>query len=40
MLLEKGEPLERVVCDHISAMTDRYAIAKFEEIYVPASWHG
>lgn len=40
MLLERGEPLERVVCDHISAMTDRYAIAKFEEIYVPASWHG
>ena len=40
MLLDRGEPLERVVCDHISAMTDRYAIAKFEEIYVPASWHG
>ncbi len=40
MLLSRGEPLERVVCDHISAMTDRYAIAKFEEIYVPASWHG
>lgn len=40
MLLERGEALERVVCDHISAMTDRYAIAKFEEIYVPASWHG
>lgn len=40
MLIERGEPLERVVCDHISAMTDHYAIAKFEEIYVPASWHG
>lgn len=40
MLLDRGEPLERVVCDHISAMTDRYAIATFEEIYVPASWHG
>ena len=39
-LLDKGEPLERVVCDHISAMTDRYAIATFGEIYVPASWHG
>lgn len=39
-LLESGEPLERVVCDHISAMTDRYAIATFEEIYIPASWHG
>lgn len=40
MLLDRGEPLERVVCDHVSAMTDRYAIATFEEIYVPASWHG
>ncbi len=40
MLTERGEPFERVVCDHISAMTDRYAIAKFEEIYVPVSWHG
>ena len=39
-LLERGEPLERVVCDHISAMTDRYAIATFGEIYVPVSWHG
>lgn len=38
MLLERGEPLEKVVCDHISAMTDRFAIAKFEEIYVPNSW--
>ena len=40
LLLDRGEALERVVCDHISAMTDRYAIATFEEIYVPASWHG
>ena len=39
-LLDKGEPLERVVCDHISAMTDRYAVATLEEIYVPARWHG
>lgn len=40
LLIDRGEPLERVVCDHISAMTDRYAIATFEEIYVPATWHG
>ncbi len=39
LLLNRGEPLERVVCDHISAMTDRFAIARFEEIYIPASWH-
>ena len=39
-LMEKGETAERVVCDHIAAMTDRYAIAKFEEIYIPRVWYG
>lgn len=28
----------RVVCDYISGMTDKFAIDKFEEIYVPAAW--
>lgn len=37
---EKGEPKERIVCDYIGAMTDRFAIAKYEEIYIPRSWHG
>lgn len=37
-LQNQGEPVERLVCDHISSMTDRYAIARFEEIFVPASW--
>lgn len=31
---------ERVVCDHIASMTDRYAISTFEEIYVPKIWLG
>ena len=39
-LIEKGEPEEKVVCDYIGAMTDRFAIAKYEEIYIPKSWHG
>lgn len=26
------------VCDYIAGMTDRFAIRKFEEIYVPQSW--
>ena len=39
-LMEKGEPKERIVCDYIGAMTDRFAIAKYEEIYIPKSWHG
>ncbi len=39
-LINQGEPEEKVVCDYISAMTDRFAIAKYEEIYIPKSWHG
>lgn len=39
-LIDKGEPEEKIVCDYIAAMTDRFAIAKFEEIYVPKVWHG
>ncbi len=31
-------PLERIVCDHISAMSDRYAISLYEELYIPKSW--
>ena len=37
-LMEKGETRERVVCDYIGAMTDRFAIAKYEEIYIPRCW--
>ncbi len=33
--LELGDPKERVVCDYISSMTDRFAIARFNDIYVP-----
>ncbi len=39
-LIRRGEPEEKVVCDYIGAMTDRFAIAKYEEIYIPKSWHG
>ena len=39
-LIDRGEPVEKVVCDYIGAMTDRFAIAKYEEIYIPKSWHG
>ena len=30
---------ERAVCDYIAGMTDRYAVAKFNEIMVPQSWN-
>lgn len=39
-LINRGEARERVVCDHLAGMTDRFAIAKYEEIYIPKSWHG
>lgn len=37
-LIKLGEPEEKIVCDYIAAMTDRFAIAKYEEIYIPRSW--
>lgn len=37
-LIDEGEPKERVVCDYVAAMTDRFAIALYEEIYIPKSW--
>ncbi len=37
-MLEEGEPLDRVVCDYIAGMTDQYAVAKFNEIFVPKQW--
>ena len=37
-MLMEGEKKERVVCDYISGITDQYAIAKFEEYYLPLAW--
>lgn len=37
-LLSEGEPRERVVCDYVGAMSDRFAIAQYEKIYIPKSW--
>ncbi|NLD48575.1 MAG: deoxyguanosinetriphosphate triphosphohydrolase [Clostridiaceae bacterium] len=31
--------LDRVVCDYIAGMTDRYAVKKFHDIFIPESWH-
>ena len=30
--------LERTVCDYIAGMTDKYAVDKFTEIFVPSGW--
>lgn len=37
-MLEAGERKDRVVCDYIAGMTDQYAVAKFQEYYMPKSW--
>lgn len=37
-LLSEGEPREKVVCDYVGAMSDRFAIAQYEELYIPKSW--
>ena len=38
MLINRGEPEERVVCDYIAGMTDQYAMKKFSELYIPGAW--
>ena len=37
---QENVPKEIIVCDHVSGMSDRFAIAKYEEIYIPRNWHG
>ena len=32
------DSVERRVCDYIAGMTDRYAIAVFENLFVPKVW--
>ena len=34
----KSSDNHRNVCDYIAGMTDRYAISKFKEIFIPHSW--
>ena len=38
IFIDKGEPLERVICDYIAGMSDQYSVARFEEIFVPVFW--
>ena len=39
-LVERGEARERVVGGYIGAMTDRFAVARYEDIYIPRYWCG
>ena len=34
----KEKTKEQTVCDDIAGMTDRYAIVKFKEIFIPGVW--
>jgi dGTPase len=35
----RNEPIERLVVDYISGMTDRFAVSTFERLFVPHSWN-
>jgi dGTPase len=39
VLMAQGEPLERVVCDYIACMTDRYSISTYKKLFIPKSWN-
>lgn len=34
------EPVERCVCDFIASMTDRFAINRYSELFIPEVWRG
>ena len=36
----KPEPVERCVCDFVGGMTDRYAIDRYTELFIPQVWRG
>ncbi len=38
LMEEKGETPERVVCDHISGMTDHYSVETYTKLFVPRFW--
>lgn len=38
LIEKKGVPAERVVCDFIAGMTDRYAVSRYENLTVPRMW--
>ena len=31
--------MERTVCDYIAGMTDKYAVDKYTELFIPSGWH-
>lgn len=37
-MIAEGEAKDRIVCDYIAGMTDQYAVAKYNEYFIPKSW--
>ena len=38
-MIENDETPTRVICDYIACMTDRFAMKRFMEIYIPNGWN-
>lgn len=38
LALSEKYPLEQVVCDYLSSMTDKFAVAVFNNLFIPRSW--
>ena len=34
----RGDSLSRVVADYVASMTDRFAIERFRQLFVPRYW--
>ncbi len=39
LFIEKGENVERVVCDYIAGMSDQYSVEKYKELFIPTFWN-
>lgn len=37
-MIENGTEKERVICDYIAGMTDRYAVTTYEQHMIPTTW--
>jgi dGTPase len=35
---EEGASRDRIVCDFISSMTDRFAISTYQDLFIPKTW--
>ena len=36
--IREREGVDRAVCDYIAGMTDKYAVEKFSDAFIPLSW--